>query len=372
MEQDNHEVLEQMVEEMKIKKRKPALKASKRFVLGILALLLLAAGGFGVFYFSRPYEKTKDYIDLVYDIVSDSSYVVKLKENELYDTDELSEGRLYPTKLTDNIIIDFHTSFRANRAVELEGSYNMIAVIEGYQIKGEQKKVVYDKKLDIKNMPISRQTTKGLDINEKISVNPEEYRAYAESAELIIGDGLSRDMNIVFEAIINVNGKEEKVSYSFPVSITSDSVYDIVKPEPVSINKEIKDTITVLVTPDRLSYLPFTIVAGTGFFILILVGLIYRSKDEQELWEEELKILMRKYGSRMIETQNYPNEEDWAVLVVQDILSMVELSEELRRPVLYSVDINGLPRNGAFYILGMDYMYLYEHRRVGKVKKIAR
>lgn len=369
MEQDKEEELDRQIEEEKKHHKKPAIKGSKRFILGILGFLLLAGGGLGVFYFSRPYEKTKEYVDLSYDIVSDSSYVVKLKENTLYDTEELPEGRLYPTKLTDNIIIDFKTDFKSNRTVEISGTYDLTAVIEGYQMKGEVKKIIYDKTLAIKNIQISNQNRKELEINEKILVNPEEYRAYAEAAELIIGSGISREMTLLFEAVLNVNGEEEKIRYSFPVFIGNDNVYDVVKSEPVNIHKEIKDITTVLSIPSTLSYLPFGIIGGLGFIILIAVSFVYRSKNDDELWEDELRGLVRKYGSRMIEIENYPNEEDWAILVVQDILSMIELSEELRRPVLYNLASNGLPRNGVFYILGTDYMYIYQHARAENNKK---
>ena len=69
--------------------------------------------------------------------------------------------------------------------------------------------------------------------------------------------------------------------------------------------------------------------------------------------------IMHKYGSRMVCVEEIPSQNEKTVLKVKDIIDLLSLSEELREPVLYSVDESGLPKDGKFYILSKEYVYIF-------------
>lgn len=341
-------------------KQRPALKNSKRVFLFILGLVLTAAGIFWGFKFSKPYKKDKEYTSLSYDITADSAYSVYLKKSKLFDEEILPENRLYPTKLTDSIELEFDIGMSANKEVEISGDYSLVKVIEGYQIRGETKKVIYDKKLDIKQDNIDKEIRSELKIKEKVSIKPQEYRSYAEKAETLIGGGMSRNMYILLEADFNIDGHEEKLTYSFPIFIGSEHVYDIEKPEAVNIHNEIKEKTDILITPKLFVYLPFIILTVIGIGLTGSVIFIFRSKNEEELKEEKMYVFMRRYGSRMTAVENCPDEGERPVLRVKTMVGMIELAEDMRSPILYTPDAKGLPREHKICVLGTDYMYVYK------------
>lgn len=346
---------------LKKNKKRPAMKKEHRFLLFVLGLAFVLTGGFGSYYYSRPYEKNKEETELSYKIQADSSYRVRLKENELYEEKVLGEGRMYSSKLTDEIDIDFEALIHTDKEAEISGNYRITALVEGFGNRGEEKKSVYTKGFELKKSDFLHKESREAGIKESITVNPQYYRNHLENAEDILGSSLNRDCHILFEADVRINGKLETISYDFPLYVGSDELYELNKPQPLQIEEALKHDTGVPLRPELRIYLPFLITSVFGILVLLLAILVFRNKEKEELKTEGLIRLMKRFGSRMIEMNSYPDEEEWAVLQVKNMIGMIELSEEIRRPILYCSDSRGLPEKNSFYILGPDYLYVYRY-----------
>lgn len=123
-------------------------------------------------------------------------------------------------------------------------------------------------------------------------------------------------------------------------------------------NGEITEKSTVDVVPSLSEYILFLILALVGLAILVIRAIFTRDLREDEIWEVNLLKVMKKYGSRMVCLEELPETRDRSVLFLKNMRSMVELAEEVREPVLYCLGEDGLPKNGIFYVLAKEHVYI--------------
>lgn len=86
--------------------------------------------------------------------------------------------------------------------------------------------------------------------------------------------------------------------------------------------------------------------------------------------------LLKKYGSQLFEVESLPETEGKSVIRLSRLDSLVQISEDLRCPVLYVADADGVPKQGHFLVSGdtVCYEYVLESRmllwRKMRVRKV--
>lgn len=357
--QKSEDVSKNLENEEKKKDKKIAINKKLKIFLYILGFISLIVGGVITAIKSIPHEEDKDVSLYSYNITTDSHYKVYLLNNSIFDKEYLDEDLLYPDILTDYVHIDFKSEAILTKQLMLSGEYSVSGVIEGYQANGEEKKKIYEKNYPIDSKKIQAVQTDHMTIDKSVKIKLSEYRLYAEQIEYMLGGTTAKNFYILFKGKFNLDSEEKEFSYKISVPIGNEKFYEIKKDEPAVDKGDITEKTTEKVSPEIKSYIAYPAVSLLGLILLIFLKFFTRDIVGQELWVAKISNIMRRYGSRMICVEEVPNLSEKTALKVKDIVDLLSLSEEIREPVLYSIDESGLPEEGKFYILSKEYMYIF-------------
>ena len=140
---------------------------------------------------------------------------------------------------------------------------------------------------------------------------------------------------------------------------TQGSFYEISPPQPDVKAGQITQTETRIlpVRGKRIAVGAAGIFAGTALIWFVLW--MTREADALELWERRMHGLLKKYGSQLFEVESLPETEGKSVIRLSRLDSLVQISEDLRCPVLYVADADGVPKQGHFLVSGDTVCYEY-------------
>lgn len=330
------------------------------------ALLLLSAAS--LVYWLFPAKESVENTLYSYEVTADSSYRVHVIPNELYDNAWLDEGGVYPEALTDYIELNVKASLQGSAAAETSGSYQVKAVLEGYQNAAEKRQIIYEKQFPLKDGEITQTEDGQTAIEETLQIPLAPYRQQAARAEQILQTSVARDLYVDFTGKFTVDTafgkKEQDFTYQVTLPIgTGTSIFGITKPQPFSKDGQITETKEIAKPVRFQNILLSALAAAAGCALLLFAFFFTRQPDEEEAWQTRMRSILRKYGSRMTRLERLPECGTKECIYVADIDSMVAMAEELRQPVFYSPDAEQLPRDGAFCISGPDRLYLYQVQR---------
>lgn len=355
---------------------KTALRPRVRLVALIVGVLMVIAGGIGGFHFSRPYEDEVKRAESDYTIATGGDYQIHLKPNPLFDSEWRPEGFMYSSLLTDLIEVDFRSDVKLNKPATISGEYTIEAVIEYYQLIAEIKKIINISRYPLKSGQFDEAAALKHQVQDKIQIQPAQYREFALQADQILGGKPVKDFYLLFKGTMSIDDKkEEEFAYRIALPVGDDPFYYVKKQDGEGNNSDSDqsrvektgnfgaESDKVLLTPPLKNYLPFVIIGIVGLLILSFVVFFTKELEGEALWESNLAQIMRRYGSRMVGLEELPQAGDRQVLRLYDILSLVALAEELREPVLYRLAENNLPSDGTFCVLGSECMYLLRFDR---------
>ena len=337
------------------------LTKNTRFFLYVLGGILCLVSAILLFINIRPHTRTEEVVVNSYNITTGASYMVHLKENNVFEEEFLEEGRVYPSALTDFINIDFKSELAMTNALSISGDYIIQAVLEGYQTgKDEEKVPVYEKIYPVIEGRVIESVTSSASINESLSIDRAAYRNYAQEIENAIGGETGKDFYVELSGKYIVDGEKKPFSYRIDIPINNDKFYEIRNAEPVEDSGDIKESNLVNVMPAFSSYAIFILLLFISAGILVFVRFFTANMEGKELEQKKLSELMRKYGSRMVCIENIPDISQKSEIRVKSITDLIELADEIREPVLYIEGENKLPKDGKIYILSKDYIYFFE------------
>ncbi len=336
-----------------------------RLALSLAGLFLLAGGSVKFFIFMQPTEETIENINYSYQITADSAYKVHILPNQLLTDEWLPEGMMYAEKLTDYVEITLNAELVGSGDAVIGGNYQITTVIDGYQSSADNKKKIYKQAFELKQGDIPQVGANHARVQETIEFKPLDYRQHVDQAEQILGSSTSKDIYLLFEGTFHIDTgtvEEEKgFSYKLPIPLGVNSAfYEIPKPNPATEEGKMTELVSVLRQPDQKLQILAAGVAGIGLMMELVVILGTRLPGEEEQWYIDMMKIMRKYGSRMVRLETLPELDQKERMHLRDMDSMIILSEELRQPLLYSLDHGNMPADGLFYIPDGERIYVFQ------------
>lgn len=350
-------------------RRKGRMVCSVRARWGILAagILLTAAGGILLMQ-NKKTEQQEERTLYSCQVTADASYRVHLLPNELFAEEWLPEGRAYSEKLTDTIEVSLKAGLVGSKEVLIHGNYQIGAVIEGYQSGADARKIIYEKQFPLKEGTLPQTASHQASMEETVSLDLKEFRSYVDQAELVLGGSTSRELTLRFEGMFVVETgektEEKHFSYRMPIALgMGNSFFSIDKPKAAVEEGKITETLSVETGPSAEKlFLAFGMMfAGIAAIVFVSIGT--RLPEEDEDWCMKMSNMIRKYGSRMVRLQTLPELAGRETVCLESIESMILMAEEIRQPVFYSLDENGLPAEGIFYVPDRDRIYLLQYPR---------
>ncbi len=352
---------ETIAEASKKRSLRLGLRQNIRHAIGLVGLIALATGAIGLFRLMQPSEENVETVISSYVIQADATYKVAYKANELFKEKLQAEGQVYSAALTEYIEVDYLIETASTAPTDIETQYHITVHLEGFQQRGETKLPIYHQIFPIAEKAQSDSGSKAV-LEETVRIDPQTYRNYAERADQTLGGTAARELYLMLEGKVLIGDKEESFSHAIVLPVRKESFYELTKGEPVNISGDITEVTSAQVTPSIKARIPWAAGAAAGAILLIFVFFFTKNLRGNELWRADLRSIMKKYGSRMVFVEELPSTEGKPILRLNEINGMVGLAEEMRKPILYTAEEDGLPTDGRLMLVGDEYVYLLELR----------
>lgn len=354
--------------------RRTPWSRQKRLAALAAGAAAVAAGGIWTILEMRPREETVSQELYSYQVTADSAYQVHLLPNDLYEGEWMEEGGVYAELLTDYIQIDLNAGLSGSQEAEITGSYQVDAVVQGFQTAEETKTVIYSKRESLSQGEIHQEDPVSAQIQEQVVIRPAVYRQQTLQAEQILGTSTAKEFFLEFKGIFYVQtqaGTEEKeFSYQLNIPLGSGtSLYQIQKPDPLAETGAITEDQTVRTSPDSGKLIPGAAAGAGGLALLLFTALCTRLPNEEERWRMKIDQIFRRYGSRMIRLNGPKGPEEGERIRLADMDSLLLLAEELHQPICLYPDSEGRPEGGEFFILEQEKRWCFICEKTGSVSE---
>ena len=331
----------------------------------LLGVLLILTGGVQIFHGVRKLEEHQEQVLGSYELHKEGSGRVHLLPNRLYGDAWREAGQVCASSLTDYVELAFRAELnrKDTETMSVTGYGTASSILTGYQISGDSKKTVYEQSEILEKQEAAVQEQAGTDVVAfTLQIRPSEYLARAEEADRVLGGSVSKSLTVQFDGSFTVSAEEKTVEEPFSVLVeiplaVSGSFYEITLPQPETVPGQITETVSQ-VRPVRWK----RVAAGAGGILagMVLVWFVLwmtREPDPKERWERRVRSVLRKYGNLLAAAETLPDSAGKSVVRLQDMDSLLQVSEDLHCPVLYVPDENGLPEQGRFLISGEAVSY---------------
>lgn len=338
---------------------------NKTLRLGLISILVLGMGIFLFFIYGQAnnIELKEEQISVFsYHNKSDVSYKVFLKPNLLFDEESLGEDQIYFTEFIDYISTDFNYEYNGERAADIAGDYEVIAVVEGYTGDGEKSTTVWKKKFDIlekKNFNIEGNE---ILLAENVTLRIGQYNDFAqeviESSKVNVSTKLSLLMNINLMVTTDKGIIEEKLSPAIVIPLEQ-AQFKIQKDQVQEKYGNIEDTIYVQETMNKSKIILYCLILGILIIGLIFIMFYTRNAPPKSEMEKVLSKIFKNHGNRLVtiidEMENIPGIS----YKVKSFDDLIRISDEIERPIMYqySETDNKITR---FFIANESSNYIFE------------
>ena len=358
----------------KVVKKEPAQKKTtqkrpmgnrSRFAL-LLVSLVAVIGGLIVAGVGTKTKKVKQESNVfTYQVNTTSSYQVVLKNNSIYDTPTLEEGRVYSDALTDHIAVQLRSELVGDQAATLHVDYDINAELDGF-FNNDPTKKVYSKVQNLKHVSTEPTQDGRVTVEESVDVSPDLFAGFVTEAEKELGSTTSKSMSLVLSGkyYIDVNGQQQTkdFTYTLPMPIRgANKLYTVDKPDAAADSGSITNSTLVKERPNQkltpVGVVLLVIGLGMGASVLVLT----KAPDEREAIGLAQKEVVRKQRSHLVNVRELPDFSGRMLVQINDIEDMISLSEEMGSPILCALDENDVPKDGTFLILSDTTAYFLKN-----------
>lgn len=341
--------------------RKPMPSISRMITLSVVIILLGIATVLAYLGTQERIEET-EVLEYSYSFTGDSKYRVKFIPNDLYPEEWQDEGRVYSSKLTDVISVDFLAELKTSKDIVLTGDYYIEAVLSGFQ-KNEVNIPIYDRKYRLKEGKITQELSDSVKIEENVEIHPIEFSTVVTQIEEILGGTTDKEFYLLFAGTVRIEDKDypKEKSFEYKVNLPADmknAFYSISKPEAIHETEEINISSSITY-PYQTSYLVLAGFLGIlGILGFIWIVVFTRKPNQQEFDKIKQRKVLHKNGSRMIAVREVPSTTTLEEIYIEDMESLFMVADEVRQPVLYSLGEDGLPKEGKYYLFVQNRVYI--------------
>lgn len=277
-----------------------------------------------------------------YALSGKTNYVVKLKENEYYNEEQLKSGMQYIASLIKSIDINFKYEAHASDKINYKYKYDVTATTI-VNSKNDKSKVLFEKKEEIVKPKNHEVNDTNFVIDEVISIDYDKYNDY------ILNYKKEFLLNTLFDLIVNVHvettGKSDiseetfTESKDFAVVIPlSEQLIDITLQTP---SYQTSGIISGLENITTKAYILYFSGLGLAFMAIILIIfaaiIIAKNSGKKSKYNKVIEKYLKEYDRAIVITHKSKiNESDFdQVIGISSIQEMLDLHDNFQLPILY-------------------------------------
>jgi hypothetical protein len=327
--------------------------------VGIVLLLLCRA----LFEPGRKEEKETLY---TYNQKANIFYRVFVKPNILYDESTIAAGNVYITQLINYINVFFEYNFQGQADAQIQGDYEVVAVMEGYKNEDQSYQSIWKRQWVI--VPKTNFESNGTSVSLQKEV-PLDFNQYNHFAQQVIKD-TKINSEIKMTVFLNVHLKgntaqgsiEENMSPSMVIPLNTNyfkigGTLSEQKPGSIDETKRIKAPL------DSMKVILYSVL--TSILLSVLVFLIFFTvgKGLSDPLEKEFRKILKKHGNRFVALNSKTTFSNENVNQLKCMDDLVRLADEIGKPILYKHSTN-LEDMVKFYVLDNEQVYVLDLKNV--------
>lgn len=342
------------------------LSINKNLRVVLIVFLILTTGGVSFLVYKevkQPGFEEQRIPIYSYNNKATVGYRVYFKPNELYDSESMGEDQIYLTEFVDYIKANFKYEFTGDKAVNLKGTYNITARVQGYTTDINDNVInIWEKDFIIvpqKNFTINRKT---MFVDESVDINLGEYNAFVariiEASKVVSQTRLNLIMNINLEGDTSVGKIEETITPSLIIPLNSPTIQ-------ITGNREIKqpgaieETKQIQLPVNRRQIIIYGVIIGVLVLALGYIGFFTESMVDKDPFEKELRKLFKKHGDRFVALNSEIATTDENITLVKSMDDLVRIADELIKPIMYKYSYDYRDIN-KFYVVDEDKIYMLD------------
>ncbi|MDF2675003.1 MAG: hypothetical protein K0R09_3272 [Clostridiales bacterium] len=343
------------------KVKRYSINKSLRNVLVILSVVAFLFCTYMIF-ITQKYQKYTEVKHSVYSYSNKSyvNYEVILLPNNIYTQKSIEEGSIYITKLIDYINTSFKYEFSGEKIAQINGKYNVIAVLEGFLPGDSIDKAIWRKEYTLQPDIEFKEEDKRVYIEGKTPINIKSYFAFIEAAsqtaEINFLTKLSIKWNVSMEAKTDKGIIKEKLSPTMEIPLGSKyfQVGGILSEEKPG---NIEETMNIISPFYNKKLVFYSVASGISFIALLFILLFTAKKAMLTTLDKIRKQIFKEHGSRLAGICSDVTSLSKVLIEVLSIDDLVKIADDIGRPILYKNNINEGEINN-FYIIDEEKIYM--------------
>jgi len=294
---------------------------------------------------------------ITYTIKDDIDYVVNLKENQFYTSEEANKNNSYITSLMDTIQIYFNYEFDGDTTFSTIYSYEVLFSLTSVY-KGD---VVWEYEENIlSKIEETVDDVKTVKVNNNVNIDISNI--YNKANEFYELTGYPVDLNIVVEIKneVNVDDYEKKIDDSRTLILDIPITDKVISINNSSDKSDEKKIFTEYQVDNVFNICLFVI---SGVLSVCLMPLTVRSYvslfnlTNLDDYDRKLKKLKRRYSFLINFVEKEPNFNNKKIIKVDNFNELIPICIE--RDLMVSVYEKHKGKECWFYVLGVKEVYIY-------------
>ncbi len=335
-----------------------AIKVALCVVMSVLSIVLFILQ----FNESKNYKTVENKVKLYdYTLSSDIKYNVKLKDNNIFDTNILAQDGTYISSLVDNIELNITNNIESSEIAKISCKYNVIAILKGNISEENEIKTLWSKYFKLKeNVEVFGLSSKKV-IEENIDVDYDLYNNIAKEINETIKVPTQNLIEIMMDIELNIETKHGLVKEKMNPTITipvNNSFFTITSSNIDEKIGDISKTESIIIEPNFTRINIYRFLIGISIIIIVLIIIFTTNPSENDIYRREIKTVFKNY-SKLLVGVSVSNTFDFEnIYHVKSIEDLIKISDELEKPILYNSSDN-IENINDFYIIYEKSSYIY-------------
>ena len=318
------------------------IKMNKLLRLALMLLLptLIAVISFSLYDTVKNPGHRQETIPLYsYQHQADIDYEVFLKPNILYDTESLGVGHIYITEFIDYIHAHFTYHFKSDTATNINGSYDIIARVEGFTGADNSFMSLWQKDFVLLPPTTFENTGENFSIEKDVTFDVSEFNHFArsviEQAKINSQVRLMILMNVSTQGKIGEHIIQEKLMPTMLIPLNANH-FRIAGTLTDKNAKKFDETAIIPLSVDRKEVISYSCIIGFLVIGFMLILFFSQPKPPVCLFEKQVKQIFKNHGDRLVALTTHVAIEGRCRVYVKSIHDLIKIADEIDRPILYT------------------------------------
>ena len=343
------------------KVKRLSMNKSLRNVLVMLSAAAILFCTYMIFV-TQKYQKYAEVKSSVYSYSNKSNvnYEVFLIPNNIYTQKSIEEGSIYITKLIDYINTSFKYEFSGEKIAQVNGKYNIVAVLEGFLPGDSIDKAIWRKEYTLLPDTGFKEENKRVYIESKIPINIKSYFAFIEAAnqtaEVNFLTKLSIKWNVSMEAKTDKGIIKENLSPKMEIPLGS-KYFQVGGKLSEEKSGNIEETMKVVSPFYNKKLVFYSVASGIGLIALLFLIFFTSGKAELSMLDKKRRQIFKEHGNRLAGICCDMTNLSKFIIEVLSIDDLVKIADDIGKPILYKNNINEKEINN-FYVIDEEKIYM--------------